>query len=194
MVTEFEPDGVFPLLMGTAPGNALEKLDFKQLQWPGHGGARCSLPVPGPRIHEGRGVRRVLFDPTGFYIHTYLPRVAGAEGLSKEIAKLPDFPGLHYSAWCTAYALCAARSAPEAVRQDRGRRRRVNVMFSHHLDWVQQINAAGYPRCSTGQLRSPYDFIADYFRGATGMMKDLYRHKDKLKRGAGQKRPSSWRA
>ena len=27
---------------------------------------------------------------------------------------------------------------------------------------------------------SPYDFIADYFRGATGMMKDMYRHKDKL--------------
>lgn len=27
---------------------------------------------------------------------------------------------------------------------------------------------------------SPYDFIADYFRGATGMMKDLFRHKDKL--------------
>ena len=27
---------------------------------------------------------------------------------------------------------------------------------------------------------SPYDFIADYFRGATGMMKDLFRHKDRL--------------
>ncbi|MGZ9106868.1 MAG: uroporphyrinogen decarboxylase family protein, partial [Rhodoplanes sp.] len=27
---------------------------------------------------------------------------------------------------------------------------------------------------------SPYDLIADYFRGATGMMKDLFRNKDKL--------------
>ena len=57
----------------------------------------------------------------------------------------------------------------------------VNVMFNHHLDWVQQINAAGYPLFNGVNSVSPYDFIADYFRGATGMMKDLYRHKDKLK-------------
>jgi uroporphyrinogen-III decarboxylase len=31
-----------------------------------------------------------------------------------------------------------------------------------------------------GNAVSPYDFIADYFRGATNMMKDLFRKKDKL--------------
>ena len=34
-----------------------------------------------------------LFDPTGFYLHNYLPRVAGAfEGFDE----LPYLPGLHY--------------------------------------------------------------------------------------------------
>ena len=94
VVTEFEPDGVFPLLMGTALGRGARKAGLQAAAvarpWRGRDAA---LPVPGPRVHEGRGVRRVSFDPTGFYIHTYLPRVAGAfEGFDK----LPDFLGLHY--------------------------------------------------------------------------------------------------
>ena len=151
VVTEFEPDGVFPLLMGTALGNALEKLDFKQLQWPGHGvGRDAALPVPGPRVHEGRGVRRVSLRPTGFYIHTYLPRVAGAfEGFDK----LPDFLGLHYFRLVHGirpFALPEVRGSFDRIV---AAAEEVNVMFSHHLDWVQQVNAAGYPLFPRGQLR-----------------------------------------
>ncbi|MFO1399910.1 MAG: hypothetical protein U1F30_01640 [Steroidobacteraceae bacterium] len=38
----------------------------------------------------------------------------------------------------------------------------------------------GYPRDAGGNTVSPYDFVADYFRGARGMMTDLFRKKDKL--------------
>ena len=43
-----------------------------------------------------------------------------------------------------------------------------------------RMAALGYPATNGTTGVSPYDFIADYFRGATGMMKDLFRHKDKL--------------
>ena len=179
VVTEFEHDGVFPLLMGTALGNALEKLDFKQLQWPGHGvGEMQPFQYLDREYMKAEEYDEFLFDPTGFYIHTYLPRVAGAfEGF----AKLPDFLGLHYFRLVHGIRPFALPEVRESFDRIVAAAEEVNVMFSHHLDWVQQINAAGYPLFNGVNSVSPYDFIADYFRGATGMMKDLYRHKDKLK-------------
>lgn len=179
VVTEFEPDGVFPLLMGTALGNALEKLEFKQLQWPGHGvGEMQPFQYLDREYMKAEEYDEFLFDPTGFYLHKYLPRVAGAfEGFDK----LPDFLGLHYFRLVHGirpFALPEVRASFDKIV---AAAEEVNVMFNHHLDWVQQVNAAGYPLFNGVNAVSPYDFIADYFRGATGMMKDLYRHKDKLK-------------
>ncbi len=37
-----------------------------------------------------------LFDPTGFYLRTYLPRVASAFEGFEGFEELPSFPGLHY--------------------------------------------------------------------------------------------------
>lgn len=178
-VAEFEPDGVFPLILGTSLGNALEKLDFKQLQWPGHGvGDMQPFQYLDREYMKAEEYDDFLFDPTGFYLHTYLPRVAGAfEGL----AQLPVFPGLHYFRLVNGirpFALPEVRASFEKIV---AAAEEVNTMFGHHVDWVQRVNAAGYPLFNGGNSISPYDFIADYFRGATGMMKDLFRHKDKLK-------------
>ena len=86
-VQEFEPDGVFPLILGTTLGNALEKLEFKQLQWPGHGvGDMQPFQYLDREYMKAEEYDDFLFDPTGFYLHTYLPRVAGAfEGDRKSV-------------------------------------------------------------------------------------------------------------
>ena len=44
----------------------------------------------------------------------------------------------------------------------------------------QRMAAHGYPMSHIGTRLRPTICIADYFRGATGTMKDLYRKKDKL--------------
>jgi uroporphyrinogen-III decarboxylase len=178
-VVEFEPDAVFPLMLGTSLGRSLEKLEFKQLQWPGHGvGDMQPFQYLDREYMTADEYDDFLFDPTGFYLQKYLPRVAGAfEGFDK----LPSFPGLHYFRLVNGirpFALPEVRASFDKIV---AAAEEVNTMFSHHLDWTQQINAAGYPLFNGGNAISPYDFIADYFRGATGMMKDLYRHKDKLK-------------
>jgi len=179
VVLEFEPDGVYPMLMGTNMGRALEKLEFKQLQWPGHGvGDMQPYQYLDREYMKAEEYDDFLFDPTGFYIQKYLPRVAGAfEGFDK----LPVFPGLHYFRLVNGirpFALPEVRASFEKIV---AAAEEVNVFFANHTDWVQQINAAGFPLFNGGNSIAPYDFIADYFRGATGMMKDLYRHKDKLK-------------
>jgi hypothetical protein len=178
-VMEFEPDGVFPLLLGTSLGRSLEKLEFKQLQWPGHGvGDMQPFQYLDREYMKAEEYDDFLFDPTGFYLQKYLPRVAGAfEGFDK----LPSFPGLHYFRLVNGirpFALPEVRASFDKIV---AAAEEVNTMFGHHLDWTQKINAAGFPLFNGGNSIAPYDFIADYFRGATGMMKDLYRHKDKLK-------------
>ncbi len=178
-VAEFEPDGVYTMVLGTAMGRALEKADFRQLQWPGHGvGPMQPYQYLDREYMSADEYDDFLFDPTGFYIHKYLPRVAG---VFSGFDKLPDFPGLHYFrliGGLRAFALPEVRASFEKIV---AAAEEVNVYFNHHLDWVRRINAAGFPLINGAASISPYDFIADYFRGATGMMKDLYRHRDKLK-------------
>jgi hypothetical protein len=178
-VMEFEPDGVFPLILGTTLGNALEKLDFKQLQWPGHGvGEMQPFQYLDREYMTADEYDDFLFDPTGFYLQKYLPRVAGA---FSGFDKLPSFPGLHYFRMVYGIRAFAQPEVRASFEKIVAAAEEVNTVFSHHIDWVQRINAAGYPLFNGGNSVSPYDFIADYFRGATGMMKDLYRHKEKLK-------------
>ena len=178
-VAEFEPDGVYPMVLGTAMGRAMEKLDFKQLQWPGHGvGPMQPFQYLDREYMKAEEYDEFLFDPTGFYIHKYLPRVAGA---FSGFDKLPDFPGLHYFRLIGAVRAFAQPEVRASFEKIVAAAEEVSVFFNHHLDWVRRINAAGFPLINGVASISPYDFIADYFRGATGMMKDLYRHRDKLK-------------
>ena len=65
---EFEPDGVYPLILGTTIGPMLEKFDFKQLQWPGHGvGDMQPFQYLDREYMKAEEYDDFLFDPTGFY-------------------------------------------------------------------------------------------------------------------------------
>lgn len=179
VVEEFEPDCVYPLVLGTALGPLLEKLEFKQLQWPGHGvGDNQPYQYLDREYMSADEYDDFLFDPTGFYIHKYLPRVAGVfEGFDK----LPILPGLHYfrlAGGIRRFALPEVRASFERIV---AAAEEADRMTARHVDWTNRITAAGYPLINGTASISPYDFIADYFRGATGIMKDLYRHKEKLK-------------
>ena len=176
---ELEPDGVYPLLLGSTIGRMLEKFDFKQLQWPGHGvGDMQPFQYLDREYMKAEEYDDFLFDPTGFYLHKYLPRVLGVfEGFDK----LPRFAGMHYLRTMYGMRPFALPEVRASIDRIGAAAEETNTLFAHHLDWVQRLRAAGFPLANGTVATSPYDIIADYFRGATGMMKDLYRHKDKLK-------------
>jgi hypothetical protein len=176
---ELEPDGVYPLILGSTIGRMLEKFEFKQLQWPGHGvGDMQPFQYLDREYMKAEEYDDFLFDPTGFYLQKYLPRVLGVfEGFDK----LPRFAGMHYLRTMYGmrpFALPEVRASFDKIV---AAAEETNTLFAHHIDWVQRLQAAGFPLANGTVATSPYDIIADYFRGATGMMKDLYRHKDKLK-------------
>lgn len=177
-ILEFEPDAPSPTVLAVATGRALEAIGFKQLQWPGHG-VRDDQPYQylDREYMKAEEYDEFLFDPTGFYLRKYLPRVAEAfEGLEE----LHYLPGLHYFRLVAGIRSFAKPRVRQAFEKIIKAAEEVERMATHHADFTQRMAAHGFPMSYITTAVSPYDMLADYFRGATGMMKDLYRNKDKL--------------
>ncbi len=177
-ILEFEPDAPSPTVLAVATGRALEAIGFKQLQWPGHG-VRDDQPYQylDREYMKAEEYDEFLFDPTGFYLRKYLPRVAEAfEGLEE----LHYLPGLHYFRLVAGIRSFAKPRVRQAFEKIIKAAEEVERMATHHADFTQRMVAHGFPMSYITTAVSPYDMLADYFRGATGMMKDLYRNKDKL--------------
>ncbi|HYA07170.1 MAG TPA: uroporphyrinogen decarboxylase family protein [Xanthobacteraceae bacterium] len=175
---EFEPDAPAPTILAIATGNALEAIDFKQLKWPGHG-VRDDQPYQylDREYMKPDEYDEFLFDPTAFYLQKYLPRVAGVfEGLEE----LPYLPGLHYFRLVAAVRMFARPRVRAALHNLMKAAEVVDAWAAQHADFTRRMAAKGFPMSYIATAVSPYDLLADYFRGATGMMKDLYRNKDKL--------------
>ena len=91
---ELQPD-VFSLPhLLLALGPVMERMGYKQLQWPGHGtDENASYQYLDREYMKPEEYDDYLLDPTGYYLSKYLPRVGEAfEGFEE----LPTFPGLYY--------------------------------------------------------------------------------------------------
>ncbi len=177
-VREFEPDACSPMFTGAALGPLFDAVDFKQLQWPGHGVSDNQpyqyLDREYVKIEELRGL---IDDPTGFYLRTYLPRIFGAaEGLEK----LPDLVGTFYLRTITGLRGFADPDVKRALQRLMDAGDAVDRFAKRAAQWNRRIAQAGFPLINGSNSGAPYDVVADYFRGATGMMKDLFRHKELL--------------
>lgn len=177
-IFELEPDSYAPPHFTTFLGPTMEKLGFRQLQWPGHGvGDHQPYQYLDREYMKPEEFDELIADPTGFYLSKYLPRIATAfEGF----AQLPLFPGLHYTRVLTgirAFADPAVRRALSQVIEAAEESQKLADCTNGFIDEMQQ---AGYPLLGAATSMAPYDLIADYFRGAKGMMTDLFRRRDKL--------------
>jgi uroporphyrinogen-III decarboxylase len=175
-VLEFEPDAVAPLFIGTALGRVLDAVGYKQLRWAGHGvGDDQPYQYIDAEYMTAAEYPELLADPTGFYLRKYLPRIFGAaEGLEK----FPQLPGMFYFRAITGLRPLVDQDLRAALRRLLDASDEVDRLAAHSRRWTQRIESLGYPLMNGSSSGAPYDVVADYFRGATGMMKDLYRHKD----------------
>jgi hypothetical protein len=175
---DLQPDMYTPALMASGFGNPIDVMGYRQLQWPGHG------------VEDHRPFQYIdreymtpeeyddfLFDPTGFYLGKYLPRVADAYAGLEPIATLT---GSFYIGTCLGAAAFADPRIAAAV--DRlGKASGVMLeQFDHIADLDMRMRSLGFPAAFGNIAMAPYDIIADYFRGATGMMKDMFRHGEKM--------------
>jgi len=177
-ITEFEPDVYHPWMLTVPVGPALEALDYKQLSWPGHGvGDSQPYQYLDREYMKPEEYDEFIADPTGFYLRKYLPRVAGAfEGFEE----FPDLPGQHYFRLIGAVRSFGQPKMRAALERILKASEEVDRFISEHGAFTRRMASLGFPTHHIATSASPYDLVADYFRGATGMMKDLYRNKDKL--------------
>jgi hypothetical protein len=171
-----EPDGYVPSLYIFGP--TLSALDYRLMQWPGHGTDRnATFQYLDKEYMPANDYDEYLFDPTGYCFRTYLPRVAGVfEGL----ARMPDFPSL--SEWRFVGAM-RAFGKPE-LRESLQRLLEVGVRAEEaaqaSIAFVKKMAELGFPSAGGGFCKAPYDHVSDFLRGSKGSMLDLFRNKDKL--------------
>ncbi|MCC7463916.1 MAG: hypothetical protein IT480_15820 [Gammaproteobacteria bacterium] len=175
---EFDPD------IGGGPGPSvswgplLDAMEFRQLEWPGHGVSEgSSYQYLDREYMRAEEYDDFIFDPTGFLLETYLPRVAGAyEGLQP----LAGIAGSCYLGLAAASYLFQLPGVVGALEKLRVAGAEAMKMFGMNAALTQQLAQLGYPPIAGGSAQAPYDVLADYMRGAKNMMTDLYRRPEKV--------------
>lgn len=175
---DFQPDAVAPPFRNNALGPAMELMDYRQLRWPGRGvDENHSYQYIDAEYMKASEYDEYLADPTGFYLHKYLPRVAG---IFEPLAKLPLFPSLHHTRTVGAMLAFADPEVERALLRmiETGKEMaRMNAVAARTLATLTEM---GFPLAQSAVAPSPYDLFSDYFRGSKGCMLDMFRNKGKL--------------
>ncbi|OGO18981.1 MAG: hypothetical protein A2144_05365 [Chloroflexi bacterium RBG_16_50_9] len=179
-IIDFEPDMYFnPAAAIHTPGDTLERLDARQVKWPGHGVS----PYHTFQFVEGEYMKAdeydaFLDDPTDFTIRTYLPRILGAMSALSTIpptkALLLGYFGLPlFSAYIKPEVISAFESFYKA-----------GVAIERHnsaiIALTQEMKASGFPLSCGGITLVPFDVLSDTLRGMRGLMLDMYRRPDMI--------------
>lgn len=174
---EFDPDLFYPV-HATTLGPLSEAIGFKQIQWPGHGvGDNQPFQYIDREYMTADEYDDFIFDPTGFYLDKYLPRIATAfEG----IEELPKFAGLYYHRLVASMRSFAnpgvvrSLAALQEVAQEGLR------FFRSAVEFHAEMGSLGFPLTQGAVTNAPFDYLGDYFRGAKGILTDMRRRPDKL--------------
>jgi uroporphyrinogen-III decarboxylase len=177
-ITEFEPDGHLGCDM-PGPGKFFEVMDYKLYSWPGHGVAK----EQSYQANEGEYMKPeeyddLIQDPTGYFLHTYFPRVFGALGPWQA---LPNFFGI-LEMYGVVYNFIPFGVPPvqESLNKLMEAGNEVMKWLGTIAKWNTEITAMGYPNIIAGYTKAPFDVVGDTLRGTRGVMMDMYRCPDKL--------------
>ena len=173
---EFEPDVASPSTF-VVLGPMLETTGFQQVQWPGHGvNDNHSFQYRDREYMTAEEYDDFLFDPTGFYLKTYLPRVASA---FKGLEPLASTGAFYFDILGEA-GLFAQPQMRQAFDQlvkagEESMRYNLNSVRVGEKSSGQGLPHGLGPRWD-GAVRHRCRLLPRRRR----MMKDLFRHKEKL--------------
>jgi len=178
-VLELDPDSYNSPFM-TMLGPSLDAVGFKQLEWPGHGvGDNHPFQYLDREYMTADEYDDFLFDPTGFYLNKYLPRVAEAyEGF----AEFPVLPGnaFHYLATGPMVAQFGGQALAKTFEALQKAANVSQQLLVKCITFGQEMAARGYPETFGSFGIPPFDYFGDYFRGAKGILTDIRRRPEKL--------------
>jgi hypothetical protein len=176
---DFEPD--YLVFSGAFnPGKVFDLLDYKVYRWPGK-----QLPANQPfqcledEFMKAEDYDKLIADPEGFYMRTYMPRAFGAlSGWSMlptwfASMELPMLPALMIPA-----GLPPVLASFQAFI-DAGKAALEYAAASGKADG-NLMAQFGMPALPGGFTKAPFDIIGDTMRGTRAIMLDMFRHPNKL--------------
>jgi len=171
-----QPDGFSSSIY--AFGEPLETIGYKALQWPGHGvDANATFQYIDEEFMPASEYDEYLFDPTGYYLRKYLPRLGTAfEGLSK----FPDVGSFAEWKVVTGLSAFANPDLQNSLKTLFKAGEQLDVALKKISGFVREMEAEGYPNVVGGFCKAPYDHFVDSLRGSKSGMLDMFRNKEKL--------------
>lgn len=178
-ILELQPDAYVLPHPIMALGPTMELMGYKQLKWPGHEGVSPDVPFQyiDSEYMKQDEYEEYIFDPTGFMLRKYLPRIAS---VFEPFTRIPNFPTLYYTRIIHA---TRSFSNPELVNAfqtlaDAGEE--MGRMLGKTMAFIEEMTELGYPLAESATALAPYDLFADYLRGSKGMMIDMFTQGDIL--------------
>jgi hypothetical protein len=177
-MVEFQPDVYDDPFTTRFFGRILERLDYRQFRWPGHGVAQdLSFQYVEDEYMKADEYDAFLLDPSDFVLRKYWPRIFGS---LKTFGNLFQISGFYsYSGFgklATLDTLEMAKALENLMAAARESRR----MLSSSDDFGETMRQLGFPPQFGGFAHAPFDVISDFLRGTVGAMLDMYRMPDKL--------------
>jgi hypothetical protein len=177
IILDLQPDifGSFPQTAGLA----YEFIDTKLMKWPGHG----ISPAATLQYMEGEYLRAdeydaFLSDPTDFAIRTYLPRTAGNLSALKKLPPLME--AINIARAGGPLSMLADEEVMNAFSAIFKAAQETRKWGKAWRDFIDDMEALGFPAGYQPGGHAPFDYISDYLRGMRGTMLDMYRQPDKL--------------
>ena len=182
LTLEFQPDMEQNPFGLRFLGPVLEALDFKQLKWAGHGlGENAIYQFVEEEYMKAEEYDWFLDDPTDFIMRRHLPRICGRLKGLETLPRLHHFMSygmgipfglIPFTSPEVTEALTALREAGnEAVRL---------AFYSRRFN--ERAREEGFPIQFGGTTQAPFDTLGDFLRGTKGLMIDMYRRPDLVKK------------
>lgn len=178
VIVDFEPDMYSNPFGLVALGPIMERLDYRQLKWPGHGVSTNSTY----QFVEAEHMRAdeydaFLSDPTDFMLRVYLPRICGA---LEPLKRLPSLPATYYIRIPLGAYVFGIPEVAEMLETLIKAGSEGLKMLTKAREFTREMEELGFPPMFGGTAYAPFDYLGDNFRGTRGIMLDMYRNPEKL--------------
>jgi hypothetical protein len=175
---DFSPDA-HNSPVNIVPGKAMDILDLRLFQWPGHGVSKDGeYQFVEKEYMRAEEYQDLIDDPTGFFLNAYFPRIFGS---LEPFSTIPLLPPIH------EMPVIPTAVMPFGTETMRNAIKALAQAGEEALRWravVGEINGRimgkGYPAFSGGFTKAPFDTIGDSLRGTKGVMLDMFRYPDEL--------------
>lgn len=162
------------------PAKVLDMVDYKMMKWPGHG---LADDAPTYQFVEGEYMPPeeyddLIRDPADYLMRFFLPRSMGACASFSKLGPMTVFVGI--PVWYIS------QFGDPDIRKSYQTLLEAALECNKWMDAVAEISQAalkaGYPSIWGGMNGAPYDMIGDMLRGTAGIMMDMFKRPDKLKK------------